>query len=178
MYSNNFYTDAVFNYLGGEKNFNDYISEKLNTNSSEIYFYTGSGLGDNYTTCRLTLRMLEELELTLSKLAIEKVKIMAVPGSDAGTMEKRFRGKFNKTIVAKTGTLNDTSAFSGYILNKVKTRFAVLNKTTPHADKTSVRILQDNIVKEYIRKNGGSNPVLYSPGDYISIEDSRVSNLQ
>ncbi len=174
MYSNNFYTDAIFNYLGGEKSFNDYITTKLNTNSSEIYFYTGSGLGANYTTCRLTLRMLEELSSTLEELKIDMTKIIAVPGSDAGTMEKRFQGNFNKKIVAKSGTLNDTSAFAGYLLNDSKTRFAVLNQTTPYADKTPARNLQDNIVKEFIRTSVEFSPTSYLSQDYISISDSKL----
>jgi D-alanyl-D-alanine carboxypeptidase len=118
--------------------------------------------------------MLEELESQLETSGVDKVDIMAVPGSDAGTMEQRFTGKFNRSIVAKTGTLNDTSAFSGYILNKVNTRFAVLNRTTPYADKTRTRKLQDNIVKEFIRKSGDTTKVIYSQSDYISLDDSII----
>mgnify|MGYP000495314195 CR=1 FL=1 len=171
MYSNNFYTDEIFNFLGGEKEFNTYINRKLNATDDEIYFYTGSGLGDNYTTCRITLTMLDELEILLSNLNLQKQDIMAVPGVDQGTMKKRFTSlKYARKIVAKTGTLNDTSAFSGFFLNK-NIKFAVFNHTKAYANKTRVRKLQDDIIKKAIDLEEEVLASLYESPDYISIKD-------
>jgi D-alanyl-D-alanine carboxypeptidase len=173
MYSNNFYSDSIFAYLGGEGEFNSYIQQKLNTSKEEIYFYTGSGLGKNYTTCRLTLRMLEELDKELVTQQLSKAQVIAVPGSDAGSMLKRFTSEtYNKKIVAKTGTLNDTSSFSGFILGETALTFAIFNHTSPHADKAFVKNLQDRIVKKRIDLGTHSIAINYKTPDYLSIKDT------
>jgi D-alanyl-D-alanine carboxypeptidase/D-alanyl-D-alanine-endopeptidase (penicillin-binding protein 4) len=173
MYSNNFYTDSIFEYLGGEEKFNSYIHQKLNTSKDEIYFLTGSGLGTNYTTCRVTLNMLEQLRNEFISQSLESEDVIAVPGSDAGTMKKRFTSlNYNRKIVAKTGTLNHTSAFSGFIFSDEPMRFAVFNHTRPHADKTLVRNLQDSIVKKKIDLDNITTSIVYETPDYISVKAS------
>src|SRR5690606_4384572 len=61
IYSNNFMAQKLYDFLGGPEEFSSYLNKKFKTTKKEAYFYTGSGLGENYTTCSLTLKMLNSL---------------------------------------------------------------------------------------------------------------------
>ena len=175
MYSNNFYSDKIFNYLGGEKSFNKYIQQKLNVTNQEIHFYTGSGLGTNYTTCRTTLKLLKELSEKARSLSLKLQDFIAVPGTDSGTMKERFISvDYNQKVLAKTGTLNNTSAFAGFILKKDLAFFSIFNHTKPYSNKARIRKLQDSIVKKIIDLDNFKNTIEYSTPDYISIKDNLI----
>ena len=110
---------------------------------------------------------------------LSKEEIIAVPGSDNGTMKKRFTElKYNRKIVAKTGTLNDTSAFAGYIFDTKDIFFGVFNHTRPHADKKVVRSIQDKLVKKAIDLNQTTQTIRYKTPDYISIKNTIFTKLK
>ena len=176
MYSNNFYTDHLFNYLGGEAEFSQYINSKLLVSKNEIHFITGSGLGDNYTTCKTTLLMLDSLETILKSQNLLPSDIIAVPGVDEGTLKHRFtESHYNRKLVAKTGTLNDTSSLAGYIYSKDNLDyFAVFNHTDAYADKKYIREMQNDFVKESIDLIGTMTTIQYQSPDYNSILDTQI----
>lgn len=171
MYSNNFYTDHIFNFLGGEKEFSKYINKKLSVTSDVIHFSTGSGLGDNYTTCRTTLLMLDSLRGIIQSEGLKPEDIIAVPGVDDGTLKYRFtENGYTRKLVAKTGTLNDTSTLAGYLFSQNKLEFfGVFNHTAPHSDKTAVRALQNDFIKKSIDLIGSSYEIQYQSPDYNPI---------
>jgi len=170
MYSNNFYTDQIYSYLGGPIEFSDYIYKKLSATEDDIYFYTGSGLGDNYTTCRTTLNMLSALDELLNMENLHYSKVIAIPGSDDGTLKNRFKG-FKGKLAAKTGTLNDTSALAGYIFTTNPTKFAVFNYTAAHQDKKEIREIQNKFIEHSIDLLQDSNTLNYTTPIYNSLTD-------
>jgi D-alanyl-D-alanine carboxypeptidase/D-alanyl-D-alanine-endopeptidase (penicillin-binding protein 4) len=167
MYSNNFYTDKIFDFLGGSQEFSDYIYRKINATEDDIFFYTGSGLGANYTTCRTTLNMLKELEEAILDQGLEISYVVAMPGYDEGTLRKRFteniyRGK----LAAKTGTLRDTSTLAGYLFNKDQhVYFGTFNHTS---DKQTARGIQNKFIKSAIDTFQNIQQLNYQSPKYVS----------
>jgi D-alanyl-D-alanine carboxypeptidase/D-alanyl-D-alanine-endopeptidase (penicillin-binding protein 4) len=136
--SNNFFADQIFEKLGGEKEFDTYLTDIVEEifQGQEIEFdgykkgeklmkmYTGSGLNtnrngrrvDNYSNCALMVRLIERLENKIEEANKSFKKIAAVVGVDAGTFRKRLRSpRLAKSIIAKTGTLYHTTAIAGSI---------------------------------------------------------------
>lgn len=166
MYSNNFYHDNIFDFLGGNIAFHDFMYREFNANDDEIYFYTGSGLGENRTTCELTLRLLKRLREFLNLNGLEPMDQMAVAGVDEGTLAKRFtQSKYNQYISAKTGTLRHTSTLAGYINDANQTIFGVFNHTYNIA---GARELQNEFIK-YFMDDAQLIPLEYSPSNTSSI---------
>jgi D-alanyl-D-alanine carboxypeptidase/D-alanyl-D-alanine-endopeptidase (penicillin-binding protein 4) len=174
MYSNNFYTDKVFEQLGGSSAFLNYISKKLNTNSKEIYFYTGSGLGANYTTCRVTLKMLKALQVEATQQGLELADIVAIPGVDDGTLKNRFTAnEYKRHLAAKTGTLSDTSTLAGYLFSQDNILFGVFNHTTG-SSKHQARKVQNSFIEYAIDSFTTVDPIVYEMPDYLSIKDIKI----
>lgn len=175
MYSNNFYTDKIFDFLGGNEDFSQYINNKLSVSKNEIYFYTGSGLGNNYTTCRTTLKMLNALETVMQNEGILHEEVIAVPGFDDGTLVNRFtENHYRGKLTAKTGTLRDTSTLAGYLFDKETIKFGVFNHTF---DRQSARVLQDKLIKAAIDNYTSIQHLNYQSPTYISIKDIEIIDL-
>lgn len=172
MYSNNFYTDKIFNFLGGSEDFSNYINKKLSANKDDIYFFTGSGLGNNYTTCQVTLKMLTALENVMSEQSLTAKDVIAIPGIDTGTLFNRFTElEYKAKLAAKTGTLKDTSSLAGYIFNSKSIKFAIFN----HTDRRQVaRSLQDKLIKESIDNYTNGQSINYVSPDYLSIRGIEI----
>lgn len=175
MYSNNFYTDKIFDFLGGSIDFSSYIKNKIGATENEIYLFTGSGLGNNYTTCRTTLKMLNAFEALLHKEGILHEEIMAVPGIDEGTLHNRFTESFYRgKLVAKTGTLRNTSALAGFLFSEDTIHFAIFNSTS---DKVTARKIQNSLVKKSIDNYTNIQQLNYQTPFYISIKDVEFVDL-
>lgn len=172
IYSNNFYADKIFAFMGGINEFHNFIDTNLNTTIQDIRFETGSGLGENYTTCSVTMNMLKSLQDTLIKNNLKLEQVISVPGSDQGTLANRFTEKeYNKFLVAKTGTLRHTSTLSGYLLGKEKVMFGVFNHTY---ERTEARKIQNQFIKMAIKEFTGLEPIKYKTPKYISITNAKI----
>jgi D-alanyl-D-alanine carboxypeptidase len=169
MYSNNFYTDKIFfDHLGGPIVFSDYMYLKLSATEDDIYFFTGSGLGDNYTTCAVTLKMLEALEKEVLDSGLELKDILAIAGVDEGTLKNRFTKNPNK-IAAKTGTLRDTSTLSGYLYTDNRPiRFGIFNHNT---NRFQARSIQNEFIEYALEGFQTIRETEYVALPYLSIDD-------
>ncbi len=162
-YSNNFIADIIFNNLGGEKAFNIYLNKKLNISNKTTYLYTGSGLGDNYTTCFDTIRVLEELINQVNKQSIHPYDIIAVPTSDNGTLKNRL-SHFEKSMVAKTGTLNGTVTLGGLVFTDKGYQFFTLFNEINFLSKG--RSFQDEFLNNYFLSTSHFD---YEEEDYFPV---------
>ncbi len=160
MYSNNFYVDTVFESLGGAENFSTFINEEFDVDKKTIYFQTGSGLPYNYTTCNLTLRLLRKLDVFLQSQYHKLSDIMSVAGVDQGTLINRFTSSISSnSVIAKTGTLSDTSSLAG----KIHTQsgdyyFGIFNNTL---DRVSARLMQNTFIENVIQISGEKAEIPY-----------------
>lgn len=149
--SNNYIADQIFEKLGGEEGFDKYF-KKISKDFAKSSFpekegseplvkmYSGSGLDskrdgkrvDNYSTCAMTLELVDRLHDKLEDQQVAIQEVVAVPGTDLGTFRNRLRSpRLDKTFVAKTGTLFHTSAIAGILFGvKSKVTFGIFHQLT------------------------------------------------
>ena len=110
-------------------------------------FRNGSGL---YAGGRFSARQITRVLLAMSRHRYARAyrSSLAISGTD-GTLEKRLAGtRFRGRVHAKTGTLNDVSALSGYVRARSGRRFvfSILMNRTGGAT-ARMRAIQDQIVR-------------------------------
>jgi D-alanyl-D-alanine carboxypeptidase/D-alanyl-D-alanine-endopeptidase (penicillin-binding protein 4) len=189
--SNNYIADEVFNKLGGEIEFDKFIGEKVETwfpnndvdrknfdkSSKSIKIFSGSGLptyksgvrNDNYATCAIVVKIIENLNTVMTDYQKSFQQIVAVSGSDIdnsgatkSTIRKRFLSpKVKNVIMAKTGTLFHTSALAGKVSTKNGDHyFGVFHQM--RGWKGHAKAAQDEIVQKLITDYGGGEKVEYN----------------
>lgn len=187
--SNNYIADQVFDKLGGEAGFDKYFSKVKSELSTEllgsgddlgpiIKMYTGSGLNtnrdssrvDNYSTCAVTIGLIDRLENILMDTGNAIQKVVAVPGTDLGTFKSRLKSpRMDRTFVAKTGTLYHTSALAGLMYGaNSKVSFGIFHQLTGW--KGNAKVVQNKTVEAlwetYAPKEKFDyNPTYFFPAD-------------
>ena len=163
--SDNFYAEMIFKTLGGEANGRPAKSEggaaqvmrwldRVGANDAGTVIKNGSGLFDaNRVTASSVVQLLRAVWKD-PEIAPEFLAQLSIGGVD-GTLHKRFRGENTRRLVrAKTGTLDDTIALSGYVLSesgKGPIAFSLLfNHVGGHQD--SARNATDKLVELIARR--------------------------
>jgi len=157
--SDNFYAEMVFKSIAGETKARPAVSAdsaeivqkwlaKIGANDTGVMVKNGSGLFDaNRITASSLTRLLRHAYRD-SAISAEFVSQLAVGGVD-GTLHKRFRNsRMRHSVRAKTGTLEDAIALSGYVLGppgKGPVAFSILfNKVAGKG--SNARIAADKLV--------------------------------
>lgn len=145
---------AKFFNKGSWKNWSyvvDYMLNELSIDNNGIVVVDGSGLSHkNRLTPRIIAEMLRkiynELPSTIKNAFINSLPISGIDG----TLKNRMKGMAEGRIKAKTGTLHDVSALSGYIEipNSETLIFSFIANNITSPDK--VKILEDKIVNTLI----------------------------
>ncbi len=162
--SDNFYAEMIFKTLGGEAkgrpassgNAADAVTKWLESEQlldAGMLIKNGSGLFDaNRVTASGMTSLLKRMAGD-PKVATEYIAQLAVSGVD-GTLARRLRGASTRGFIrAKTGTLNDTIALSGYVLRKTKRPIAfsiLFNSVGGKQD--SARAAADHLVEKLARE--------------------------
>ena len=158
--SDNFYAEMVFKSIAAESKARPAKSQeaaevvtawlaKNDLGDTGLVIKNGSGLFDsNRTTAFSTAKLLRHCWQD-SSMKNEFVAQLAIGGVD-GTLHKRFRDtRARRAIRAKTGTLDDAIALSGYVLGpggKNTIAFSILfNRVAGHA--ASARMAADKLVQ-------------------------------
>ncbi len=165
--SNNLIAQNVFSEASVVKSFTDLMAEK-GISEESFRIYSGSGLPvmtspgrlDNLATCNMILMVLSQLPESLRRHNLELSDVVAVAGRDGGTIAGRFSflPEANGAVLAKTGTLRDTSTLAGLILSEDLTPFVILNQTT---NTENARKVQDIMVSKIIYDLGETQPISY-----------------
>jgi D-alanyl-D-alanine carboxypeptidase/D-alanyl-D-alanine-endopeptidase (penicillin-binding protein 4) len=125
--SDNFYAEMVFKSLGGEVKARPAKSadaaslvtqwlDKVGANDTGVVIKNGSGLFDSDRTTAASVVRLLRVAYRDPAIAPEFVSQLAIGGVD-GTLRNRFRAeRVRRAVRAKTGTLEDAIALSGYVL--------------------------------------------------------------
>jgi D-alanyl-D-alanine carboxypeptidase/D-alanyl-D-alanine-endopeptidase (penicillin-binding protein 4) len=126
--SDNFYAEMVFKSLGGEAKGRPAKSaagadiverwvEKVGAGDTGLVIKNGSGLFDSNRTTAASVVALLRAAWRDPSVQPEFVAQLSVGGVD-GTLKHRFRGgRARRLVRAKTGTLEDAAALSGYLLS-------------------------------------------------------------
>ncbi len=168
--SDNFYAEMIFKSLSAEKRGRPghaqdsaQLVEKtiadFDANDAGLVIKNGSGLYDaNRVTTSSVVHLLRSAWRNPA-IQPEYVAQLSIGGVD-GTLHGRFRAEHERGVVrAKTGTLDDTIALSGYVLGppgKEPIAFSILfNKIPGHAAKA--RGDADRLVRAIVRDQWGAN---------------------
>jgi hypothetical protein len=79
--SRNSIFENLFSLLGGSKAFSRYMEERFEKSAKEVYFHTGSGLGENYSTCSITLEVMESIDNLLLNENLIRANILKIENS-------------------------------------------------------------------------------------------------
>ncbi|HWL89582.1 MAG TPA: D-alanyl-D-alanine carboxypeptidase/D-alanyl-D-alanine-endopeptidase, partial [Polyangiaceae bacterium] len=166
--SDNFYAEMVFKTLGSEvkgrpgksADAADVVTRwvnKIGAGDTGLVIKNGSGLFDANRTTPTSVALLLRAMWRDPTVQPEFVAQLAVGGVD-GTLHKRFRGTHHRgAIRAKTGTLQDAIALSGYVLGppgKGPVAFSILFNHVPgKAD--GARFAADKLVEILLRRQWG-----------------------
>ncbi|HEY8077855.1 MAG TPA: D-alanyl-D-alanine carboxypeptidase/D-alanyl-D-alanine-endopeptidase [Labilithrix sp.] len=157
--SDNFYAEMIFKSLAGEakrpaksQDAADIVTkwiEKNDIGDQGIVIKNGSGLFDSNRVTAFSVAKLLKWTWQEPTLRNEYVAQLAIGGVD-GTLHKRFRDtRAHRAVRAKTGTLDDAIALSGYVLapnGKHSIAYSILfNKVSGHA--ASARAAADKLVE-------------------------------
>jgi D-alanyl-D-alanine carboxypeptidase/D-alanyl-D-alanine-endopeptidase (penicillin-binding protein 4) len=158
--SDNFYAEMIFKTIAAESKARPAKSQeaadtvtawlmKNDLGDGGVVVKNGSGLFDSNRTTAFSVAKLLRHCWQDSSLKNEFVAQLAVGGVD-GTLHKRFRStRAHRAVRAKTGTLDDAIALSGYVLGpggKNTIAFSILfNKVSGHA--ASARMAADKLVE-------------------------------
>ena len=151
--SNNFVAETVFKLAGGkyvnntgslknsQKMLNNYF-EKLNLNSDDIKIVDGSGVSKNNL---MTTDFMTEF---LSKQEVINSIKAELPTAGEGTLKNRML-YFKDNLRAKTGTLADVSAISGYITSRNGKTYAFdIMINDPKSKSGDKKSLEEYILRE------------------------------
>jgi len=126
--SDNFYAEMVFKSLGGEAKGRPAKSAsggeiverwvaRVGASDAGLVFKNGSGLFDSNRTTAASVVALLRAAWRDPTIQPEFVAQLSIGGVD-GTLKHRFRtGHARRLVRAKTGTLEDAAALSGYLLS-------------------------------------------------------------
>jgi D-alanyl-D-alanine carboxypeptidase len=166
--SKNYVSENIFSMARGEKSLGK-LFVKWGISKDSFKIKNGSGLPiflgkkryDNQASCETVLKVISLLRESIKKHQLSLSEVMAVSGgSDFGSFRDRFK-TFPETfqsVLAKTGTLKNTSSLAGLLLADEETPFAILNHT-PHAE--AARHFQDHFVIKLFDMIGAMRPLIY-----------------
>ena len=155
--SDNFYAEMIFKSLGGEIKGHPAKSaegalvvtkwlDKNGANDTGLVIKNGSGLFDANRVTTASVVQLLRAAWRDPAVQPEFVAQLAIGGVD-GTLHKRFREhRAHRSIRAKTGTLEDVAALSGYVLGppgKGPIAFSIL---VNHTQVSNARAAMDRLV--------------------------------
>lgn len=155
-YSTNISADTLFRRLGGPAAFASYMKKTYGAGPETISFATGSGLTGNYTTCDLTLRVIEHLADALEEKDLEITDVLSMPIVDPGVLQKRrFTEKDAKVMVAKSGFVNYHHALAGAInTRRGLSYFAVFTDFPTMKKSESTKAMIDRFMTSVISSYG------------------------
>jgi hypothetical protein len=158
IHSKNFLAQYLFDLSGGVNEFykvlsnNVFSGKHLGDIKKIVKVGNGSGLPDkrngridNEATCSAVVQVIKSLNSKIKSLKLKTQDLVAVPGVDYGTFRKRLRyDDISNTVLAKTGTVNQTSALGGSLYNEGSlVPFAILDHT---GQASRARKVQDEFI--------------------------------
>ena len=151
--SNNFVAETVFKLAGGKyvnntgslKNSQKMLSnyfEKLNLNSDDIKIVDGSGVSKNNLMTTDFMTEFLSIQEVINSIKAE------LPTAGEGTLKNRML-YFKDNLRAKTGTLADVSAISGYITSRNGKTYAFdIMINDPKSKSGDKKSLEEYILRE------------------------------
>jgi D-alanyl-D-alanine carboxypeptidase/D-alanyl-D-alanine-endopeptidase (penicillin-binding protein 4) len=157
--SNNYVSDALFTFLGGEKAFENFQRNQLQISKQQLRLFTGSGLStevdgqriDNVGSCLSILKTLKYLDLVTQRHNVNLGHVLLTAGVDRGTYESDL--VFNRNVVLKTGRLFDVPTLNLAGINATargNTYFAVMAHDFLNENEKQVKVQRDQLIADLL----------------------------
>jgi D-alanyl-D-alanine carboxypeptidase/D-alanyl-D-alanine-endopeptidase (penicillin-binding protein 4) len=166
-YSNNDIV-RVADGLGGPSELERYLGYRLHAPAGGVQISTGSGEGRNRLTPRLAVELMKRFKAAAERRGVAVADLLPVPGCDPGPTRRMFprlvSGRWQRTVVLKTGTLTTTDGgvvvLAGSFHNRQQGRvtFCVAARGTGR-ELTRWRRIQQEWLLDLMAKNGGAEPM-------------------
>jgi D-alanyl-D-alanine carboxypeptidase/D-alanyl-D-alanine-endopeptidase (penicillin-binding protein 4) len=166
-YSNNDLI-RVADGLGGVRALESYLRQRLDAAPQELEISTASGEGRNRMTARVAVRLMREFLAAMADAGLQPDELLPVPGCDPGPTMRMFprlvSGKFQHTVVCKTGTLTTTDGGVAVLCGSFTSRdrgvvlFCVAAPRTGR-ELTRWRRLEQDWLLDLIASNGGAKSI-------------------
>jgi len=184
--SNNHVADRLFEILGGISGFQTFVQDKMGLDIRDVHFINGSGdsivrtdgngnqVKDyNKATCEVVIQVLRQMQRELkSPYGMDLKDVMAVSGSDGGTLSPRFDSIPN-SMVAKTGTVDPAITLAGLLsTGDGDVYFGLLMSTESPADWNNARDQVRDKVMDLIQQFGGRRSFNYVSRDFLPFDGS------
>jgi D-alanyl-D-alanine carboxypeptidase/D-alanyl-D-alanine-endopeptidase (penicillin-binding protein 4) len=183
--SKNFVSENVFEMASKVKTIDELLLEKeiskdsfLIKNGSGLPILSGVKRIDNLSTCETVLQVLILLVESIRKHNLSLSEVLAVNGGvDFGSFRDRFKDfpETFQSVLAKTGTLKNTSTLAGILLTNVQMPFAILNHTS---ETQAARRFQDHFVTKLFDLVGPPNPLVYQKISIFPWNETPFLNLE
>ncbi len=138
---------------------------------SGLYILSSNGRIDNQATCNAVMHVVDALERKAGDLHLRQEDIVSVASDPGSTLSDRFGADpaVRNAIIAKTGTLGNTSTLAGWLLGSQSLRFVILNETSLILD---ARNAQDAFLLGLLRNGfGPEKPITgYTPISFFPLE--------
>lgn len=180
-WSNNYTSQAIFQGLGGVENFKQFAKNTYGLDESDLILFTGSGLPDrtqgrkdNLASCRAVGTVIELLKEELERQGMRIEDVLAVPGSDVGTLRKRLNGGgMHNASVGKTGTLDYVSTLAGALNTRSGYSFYGIFNTTYSQKSYIAKGTQNQMVGVLFKELGGPKNFKYVAESFLPYDKNQ-----
>jgi len=169
-YSNNDII-RVADGLGGPAELEKYLRDRLDLAPDQVEITTGSGEGRNRMTARIAVHLMRRFMSVAAQRGLAVEDLLPVPGCDPGPTRRMFprlvSGRWERTVVLKTGTLTTTDGgvvvLAGTFHNSRHgvVGFSVAARNTGR-ELTRWRRLQQEWLLDLMGSNGGAEEITCS----------------
>jgi D-alanyl-D-alanine carboxypeptidase len=182
--SNNYIANILFDLLGGEAAYREFLKQKFNFGSAQVNFANGSGypIGnyrqqgrfDNKATCRSIVTIARDLRNQMTSQNMKFADVVAVAGDDAGaTVDIYATDLMEGALAAKTGTINPVVALAGLastVQGHVYFAVVVADGRAGGPARSGRQLIRQQ-VENMFNKYGGSDEIEYQAASFFSVDD-------
>lgn len=178
--SNNQVADRLFELMGGAGYFRSFLQADMKMDDRDIQFINGSGnviiasngnKDYNKATCETIVRILYRMNgLLKTNYQMSLKDVMAVSGSDGGTLSPRF-DPIPNSMVAKTGTVDPAVTLTGVLsAGQGEVYFGVFADTDSESDWETARDMVRDRVMDLFKLFGGRKTFAYAARDFLPFD--------
>ena len=189
--SHNFAADKIYEVLSRTGSFKDFMTKSLNISENEFSFYNGSGYPEvisgqkmyNKSSCRVVATMTQDLYKVSAAQGFGLRYVLPVAGRDAdldgdSTVSSIYSNQMtNGSLVAKTGTVDNTIALGGAVLTSEGLIFfhmGVKNNNSYQDRQRSYDAIK-TFLSATIKQHGGKDTISdYQPTPFVPFDELSV----
>lgn len=165
--SNNYITDALFSFLGGESEFLKFQTNIMKIDSTDLQIKTGSGLPtqingkrfDNQGSCLSVLKTLKFLTQISRLMGIDLGHVLLTAGKDSGTYDSAIN--FKSLLALKTGRLYDVPTMNVAGVSSAGTKplyFVFMAHDFSNNQESMMKEKRDGLLKDSVNYHKSQKP--------------------